>query len=295
MNSPLGWIKPKAQYFLVVAAAFFAYQLYLLINSFPAIYRIYHNAFSGNSLNDQFWSRVWFSSEFIGEIGLIVRFAGSCFLVTFLFILVLKKKTLISLLRKAIFAEGAYYLFILPFIIYLFTKPYNSTAAQTIGVQAGLSYALQILLISPAFFILYSRLRKPNLDLPKSLKWGAIGIVGFVFALWIKHFLLNIYALPINIADGNLVVGLLNSTFTILAAALLLLFALLPLIKEKSLWFNSTIAGIGLILIGIYFLVYLAVAFFNEGYSSFLGLTEIWAITMPVAGLGLIQKTKDKD
>ena len=133
------------------------------------------------------------------------------------------------------------------------------------------------------------------MDLPKSLKGAAIGILGFVFVLWIKHFLLNIYALLINLTDGILVVGLLNLTFTMLAAALLLLFALLPLIKEKSFRFNSTIAGIGPVLIGIYFLVYLAVAFFNEGYSSFLSLTEIWATTMPVADLGLIQKTKDKD
>ena len=215
---------------------------------------------------------------------------GSCFLVAFLLVLLVKRKVLLSFLRKAILLEGAYYLFILPFIVYMLIRPYGSTAAQLVSAEAALSYVLQILLISPAFFILYSKLRKPEPDTAEVRKWGAIGVVGFMFALWVKHFLLNIYALPISLADGVLLGGFLNSAVTMLFAASLLLAALLPFIKKKGDPFNSTLAGSGFILVGAYFLVYTIVALLNQSYLNFLELTEIWAISMPIAGLSLIQK-----
>lgn len=289
MESLSEFAKSKTPYFFVVAAAFFAYQFYLLVNSFSAVNRIYERVFDVSS-TPSFWSVAWFSSEFIGEIGLVVRFLGACFLVAFLLVLLVKRKVLLSFLKKAILFEGAYYLFILPFIVYMLIRPYESTAAQLVSAEAALSYVLQILLISPAFFVLHSKLRKPELDTAEARKWGATAVVGFTFALWVKHFLLNIYALPISLADGVLLGGFLNSVLTMLFATILLLVALLPFIKKKGDPFNSTLAGLGLILIGVYFLIYTIVALLNQSYLNFLELTEIWAISMPIAGLGLIQK-----
>ena len=282
-------VKSKTPYFFVVAAAFFAYQFYLLVNSFSAVNRIYEGVFDVSS-TPSFWSVTWFSSEFIGEIGLVVRFLGACFLVAFLLVLLVKRKFVLSFLRKAILLEGAYYLFILPFIVYMLIRPYESTAAQLVSAEAALSYVLQILLISPAFLVLYRKLRKPELDAAEVRKWGAIGVVGFTFALWVKHFLLNLYALPISLADGVLLVGFLNSALTMSFRRDSLARSVPALHQRESDRFNSTLAGLGLILIGVYFLVYTAVALLNQSYLNFLELTEIWAISMPIAGLGLIQK-----
>ena len=285
-------IKGKAPYVLAVAAAFFIYQLYLLVKSFPAVYSIYLTVFSGTSTMPSFWALVWFSSEFIGEIGLIMRFVGAFFFVVFVWMLFRKKAFFHSLLRKAVFLEGAYYLFILPFVIFLFTRPYSAIVSQIVGQEAALSYALQTILVSPAFFLLYNRLKQPTLDLAKSFKWGAIGIVNFTFALWVKHFLLNIYALPINLADPVLLAGFLNSALTLLVAALVLLVTLLPVIREKTMGFSSRGMGVGLVLIGAYFIIYVVVASLNQRYLSFLELTELWAITFPIVGLSLMKAFK---
>lgn len=283
-------IKCKAPYVLAVALAFFVYQLYLLVNSFPAVYRIYLLVFSKTSTGPSFWSLVWFSSEFIGEIGLVIRFVGACFFVAFVWMLFRKKAFFFSFLGKAVLFEGAYYLFILPFVIFLFTMPYSSTLSQIVGQEAALSYSLQTILVSPAFLVLYNKLKHPNLDIAKLFKWGAIGIVNFTFALWVKHLLLNIYALPINVADPVLLVGFLNSALTLLIAALVLLITFLPVIREKRRVFSSRGMGVGLVLIGVYFIIYVLVAMLNQRYFSFLELTELWAITMPIVGLSLMHK-----
>jgi hypothetical protein len=287
----LEFFRSKAKYFLVVSATFFVYQFYLLLNSFSAVGRIYDIIFHGASA-PSFWSVFWFASEIIGEIGLLVRFSGACFLFYFLLVLVIKKKTLLSWLRKAILLEGAYYLFMLPFIAYLFARPYGTSQAQLVGLEAALSYTLQMLLISPVFFVLFTKLRQLNLNSIKVAKWGAIAVIGFVFALWVKHFMLNIYALPIDFSNGVLAVGFFNSVLTMLAAVVLLTIALWPAIREKSPNLSYRIAGMSLVLVGFYFVVYIIVAFFNKTYMSFLELTEIWAISMFVAGLGLILERK---
>ena len=135
------YAKAKAPYFFAVVATFFAYQFYLLVNSFSAVNRIYERVFDVSS-TPSFWSVTWFSSEFVGEIGLVVRFSGACLLVAFLLVLLVKRKIVLSFLRKAIFLEGAYYLFILPFIVYMLTRPYESTVAQLVSAEAALSYVL---------------------------------------------------------------------------------------------------------------------------------------------------------
>lgn len=290
VNNLSKMIKREAPYILAVAAAFFVYQLYLLVNSFPAVYSIYLTVFSSTPTGPSFWSLVWFSSEFIGEIGLVIRFVGACFFVAFVWLLFRKNAFFFSLLSKAVLFEGSYYLFILPFVVFLFTLPYDSTMAQIVGQEAALSYALQTVFVSPVFFVLYNKLKRPNMDSTKLLKWGAIGIVNFTFALWVKHLLLNIYALPIDVADPILFAGFLNSALTLLIAALVLTVTFLPVIREKSFMFSSRGMGVGLVLIGVYFIIYVLVAMLNQRYFSFLELTELWAITMPIVGLSLVHK-----
>ncbi len=85
--------------------------------------------------------------------------------------------------------------------------------------------------------MLYSTLKKAPLDKVQMFKWCAIAIVGYTFALWIKHFLLMLYALPINLANPILAVGFLNATLTILVAGLILTVTFLPIIRKLTVEF----------------------------------------------------------
>jgi len=82
--------------------------------------------------------------------------------------------------------------------------------------------------------MLYFKMRNQETCNPQILKWGAIAAVSFVFSLWVKHFIFNLYALPIDLANPVLVIGLLNSGLTILAAAIILLATLAPVIRTQT-------------------------------------------------------------
>jgi hypothetical protein len=95
-------IKAKPLYIFVVATAFILFQLFLLLNSFSAIYRIY----TVTEASGEFWALFWFFSEFTGEIGLILRFVGACLFVAFAWVLLKKKNFSFSIFRKAVLLEG---------------------------------------------------------------------------------------------------------------------------------------------------------------------------------------------
>ncbi len=280
--------KLRAPYIFALALAFFVFLFFMLVKSFPAEYNLYLRFLERIQINDAFWTSLWFSSELVGEVGLILRFAGACLFLAFAWILVKRKKFASHFLRKALLLEGAYYLFILPFIISLFARP-NTTL---VNIEAGFSYTMQIVLITPAFFYLAYVMRKPGFDRACLFKWGAIGLIGFTFALWIKHFLLNLYALPINFSDPVLFFGFLNSTLTLLTAGLILFFAFLPIIRVRRQDFNPKVVGFAFLLIGVYFIGYLVVAVLNQSYFNYLFLTELWGVAFLVPGAGYMLKNK---
>ena len=121
-------------------------------------------------------------------------------------------------------------------------------------------------------------------------RWGAIAVVGYTFALWIKHFLLMLYALPIDLANPILVVGSLNAALTILVAGLILTAAFLPLIRRQRLSFNPRLAGLGFLLVGVHFVVYIAVSLLVQRYWDFMMLTELWALAFIILSVGYISK-----
>jgi len=133
-------------------------------------------------------------------------------------------------------------------------------------------------------------MKNPNLDVAQVYSWAAVAVVGFTFALWVKHFLLNLYALPINLVNPVLLAGLLNSAFTIFFAGLILLIVFLPVIRRKQLNFSSKFVGVGFLLIGLYFLIYVVISLLNQRYSSFLVLSELWAIAFVIPGIGFISE-----
>lgn len=271
---------------IVVLASFFIYQLFILANSFSAIHRIY--TIIAADLN--FWNLLWFSSEASGEIGLIIRFAGACLLIAFSWTLLRKKTFSFSFFRKAVLLEGTYYLFYVPFIINLLIRPASDPTTLRVYYETAISYTIQTVLVSGSFIVLYFKMRNQETYNPQILRWCAIAAVSFVFSLWIKHFMFNLYALPIDLANPILVIGLLNSTLTILAAATILLVTLIPVIRTQSAAINKKMIGLAFVLMGAYFVIYILVASVNSSYLAFLQLTELWAISFVVAGAGLLSK-----
>ena len=283
-------VKSKALYILAVAVTFFIFQLFLFGKSPFAEYNLYARFIARLPTSDPFWTSFWFSSELVGEVGLALRFVGSCFFLAFGWLLFRKKEFKVSYLRKAVLFEGAYYLFNLPFIVSLFARPNTSL----VNIEAALSYTLQIILVTPAFFILYTKLKKPTLDAAQLFKWGAIAIIGFTFALWAKHFLFNLYALPIDFTNPTLLLGFLNSALTLLVAGLILIVAFLPVIRMQKLSFNSKAVAAAFILTGVYFAMYVMISLLNQRFMDYLFLTELWAIAMLILGAGFLVNNQSK-
>lgn len=280
-------VKSKALFILAVVAAFFVYQLLIFANSFKADYDIAVRVFEQISSNGSLSYLTWLISELVGEIGVIIRFAGACFTLAFASLLAWKKEFSFSLLRKGILLEGVYYLFNVPFIIYLL-RPNGSIATN----GAAISYLTQLLLVTPIFLMLYFKLKRRDFEPLSVAKWVAVAIVGFTFALWVKHFALAIYALPLVFDDAFFVVGFVNSVLTLLIAGLLMIVAFMPLLKKRSVVFNARLFGVALILMGLYAVVFVFIAWAREDYMDWINLIDWWVIVMPVLGAGLLIKDK---
>ncbi|MGD6932857.1 MAG: hypothetical protein ACQCN5_01470 [Candidatus Bathyarchaeia archaeon] len=276
-------VKGKAPFILVVAVAFFVYQLLLLANSFEAEYRLIQNLYAP-AISGNLFALRWLSCELIGEVGVIIRFIGACIFVAFAALLLLKKTFSVSLLRKSVLLEGIYYLFNMPFIIHLLTGPVSNA---TLG--AALSYAGQLLLVTPIFLKLYWTLRKPSFEPLQAARWIALAIAGFTFALWVKHFALALYALPaFSLNDAVLMVGFVNSTVTLLAAGFLMVAAFMPLIKKQGLFFKGKWFGAALVLMGLYVIIFLIVSALSPAYWTWISLVDWWIIVMPILGVRLL-------
>jgi hypothetical protein len=280
-------VKSKAPFIITVVAAFFVYQLLIFVNSFEADYNIAVSALAQISGQGSLSHLVWLISEIVGEIGVVIRFAGACFTLAFAIVLVWKKEISFSFLRKGVLLEGVYYLFNLPFIVYLLRA--NGSIATN---GAALSYLTQLLLVTPLFLVLYFKLKRKNIEPLSVAKWVATAIVGFTFALWVKHFALAIYALPLSFGDAVFVIGFVNSALTLLLAGVLMVIAFMPVLRRKSANFNVKLFAAALILIGVYAIVFVIIALLRTGYMAWFDLVDWWIIVMPVLGVSLLIKDK---
>ncbi len=274
--------RPKSVFILVTASVFFVFMLNIFLNSFSADYRIALRDTASYYNTGSLMPLFHLAGELTGEVGVILRFIGACFLSAFAVMLVWKKTVSWSFLRKAVLLEGIYYLFNIVFIAYLFVK--GNTFAN---YGAATSYLTQMLLVTPVFLTLYFKMRK-NAEIQEITKWGALAIIGFVLALWSKHFLLALYALPLNFSTPSFLVGFLNSALTLLIAGIIMLVALAPLYRKKSLYFNTKAFGASLIVAGLYAVVFVIIASFAPEYRSWITLIDWWTIVLIVLGVGYL-------
>ena len=290
--------RPKAPFIFVAVLAFFIYLLIIFVNSFPADYRIAINDTTRFSSSGSLMPLFHLGSELTGEVGVILRFAGACILLAFATTLLLKKTVSLTLLRKAVLLEGIYYLFNIPFIVYLFVRANTSIATPAAAISysgAAISYTAQILLVTPFFLMLYFKLRSKNFEISDVAKWGALAVTGFIFALWAKHFLLAIYALPLDFSNFTFLIGFFNSALTLLIAGIIMIVVLMPLYRKKSTLFNTKAFGAALILAGLYAVIFVLIALFNVAYMRWISLIDWWTMIFVVLGIGFLILSKSKD
>jgi hypothetical protein len=272
----------------IVAVSFFVFMLIILLNSFPADYRIANNDIGSFLSTGSVLPLFHLASELIGEVGVILRFIGACFFLSFTYALFNKKTLYWSHLKKAILLEGSYYLFNTLFIIYLFVRALTSPDASSATILsyygAAISYTAQIIFVTPIFLLFYHKIGNSGVDKSGIKKWSALAITGFVFALWIKHFMLAIYAIGIGFSSIIYVIGSLNSVFTLLIAGILLIVVFMPLYKKTSINYNPKGLGVAIIIAGLYTTIYFAVAFVSEQYMNWISLIDWWTITLIVLG-----------
>jgi len=157
-----------------------------------------------------------------------------------------------------------------------------------VDFYVGLSYLLQALLIVPPLFMLSQKMRnpqKPAAILKKATLAGPL----FIFALWLKYLFLWLDTLaPMNTQGDNLMstVGIINSLLTLLVAGVVSAWACFNLNKNRPNAQKPLAAG--LILVGVFFIIFSFVAVFVPIYTSFWYLTDFWMLTLPILGTGIL-------
>lgn len=281
-------VQRPATYIFLASLAFLGYQVYLLQNSFSALYTIALTATSRWQATGSVWNLVWLTSESSGEVGLLLRFAGACFFAATAWVLFRKQQFSVSIVRKAVLLEAAYFLLYLPFVVFLLVRPSSSAT----GFEAGLSYALQMVLVSPSLFMLYRKLKGFEPGDRKGARWFAIAVCSYVFALWVKGFLFALYAVGLDFSEPIIVVGSVNSLATLLVAAVCGLAVFLPFVQGKRDDFSWRGLGAVLVCVGAYFVIFDSVSLVNTHYLDWVGLTEWWAASLIVPGLVLAVRGK---
>ena len=275
---------------LVVTVVFMAYQIYLTLNSFSALYNIALSTTERWQRTGSLWPLFQLTSESFGEVGLLLRLVDACLLVAVAWLLVRKQRVQVPILRKVILLEATYFLFYIPFVVYLLNRPSSGAT----GLEAGLSYALQIILVSPSLYIFYYKLKKSEqgADWTGIVKWFAIAFCLYFFAFWVKHFVFALYAVGIDFSESIATAGSVNSISTLLFAAVGALLVFLPVIRKKRLSFSWRGLGIVMVFAGVYFIVFDLISLVSSDYARWVGLTEWWAASL--LGLGLVFAMRGK-
>jgi len=283
-------VQRPATYLFVTALVFLVYQVYLMQNSFSALYNIALIAMSRWQTTGSIWSLVWLTSESSGEVGLLLRFIGACLFLTAAWVLLRRRNVSVPVLRKAFFLEATYFLLYIPFVVYLLMRPSGSAT----GFEAGISYALQILLVSPSLFMLYRKLKglDQGNDKAQVVRWFTIAFCAYFFALWVKGFLFALYAVRFDFSHPVLIAGSVNSVATLLFAAVGAVMVFLPFFRGRRVDFSRRALGGVLVCAGVYFIIFDLLSLVNANYANWVSLTEWWAAVLLVPGLFLVMRGK---
>lgn len=196
-------------------------------------------------------------------------------------------------LGLAFIFTSLFYILLLPSSLRHFagvaTISQNTNISNFYSIYVAFSTLLQALLIGMPLFVLgYKLIKSQNQVL--ILRWTSIAAPLCVFGFWAYAFLLWIYALlPLGPAEASLMstIGAVNSILILLIAGIITAIVCVDFNRKKV--FNKGLAGVAIILIGIYYLVYVFVSIWVPIYFSFMQLTEIWLIVSPILGIVLLK------
>ena len=225
--------------------------------------------------------------ETAGSVGSYLRFVAAIFAVYSTILFLRNNPKYLEAFRKVVLFESLYFLLLLPAASnHLFGSTISSSAL--LNVYTGVSVLLQALLIFPALFILYSKLKTPR-NVDSILKWATIAAPLYVFGFWIRHGFLWVYALSIS-ASPQMgffeVVGFFDSWLALLVATFVVLIVCLKFRQKTKI--DMWLVGSAIILFGVYFVVYDLVSIWQTTYRAFLPLTDFWMVSLPILGIALL-------
>jgi hypothetical protein len=272
---------------LMVAASYLLYSVYqaavttVFLFEFPSALNMFMN-----NQTIQFHLPLLLLQEAAGSLGVYVRLVAGLLAVQAAWLFTKGTGVPFEKLSKILLLEAIYFLLLLPSGINHVVTSYT-IPGSLFNIYTGISFVLQPLLIFPSLFMASRKLKKSQENL-LDFKWYAIAGICYVFALWIKHSLLWLYALlPLGNQQSSLisVVGAANSLITLLIAGIFVVVAYLNFDRKKRL--NLTFIGITVTLVGLYFVIYGLVSVWVPVYCSFLELTEFWLIVLPILGIAI--------
>ena len=230
--------------------------------------------------------------EFASSIGIYLRFFGGVFALSSAYLFNKNDSRYLGRFSKVVLFESLYFVLFIPSGINHVILSFSEFTFIGFNLYTGASFLLQGLIIFPTLFSLSRKLNvnKATID----LRILGVAATLYVFVIWIKHAFFWFFALsPLGGQSGSLLetIGTVNSLLTLMVAALITLFACLPLIR-KTKNRNLRLIGAALILIGSHFAIYLIISVWIPVYSSFLGLTEFWMVSLLILGIVVMLKTR---
>jgi len=272
---------------LIVTVSYLLYNIYqaaittLFVVHFPTVITMVSNFIESSQPTLQV--SMFLFQEASASIGVYLRLAAGIFAVYSAFLLLKSNKKYLSAAKKMLLLESLYFALLIPAGINQ-TVGFFISSGPFLDINAGISSLLQAFLIFPPLIILSRGLKEP-LGSPSNLRLAGFAASMYLFGLWAKHGLIWIIALSSPAAQQvSLVelVGLVNSWFTLLLAAVIMTVAWVTLKQTKKLF------GLALMVAGLYVLIYLLVSVFVPVYFSFLPLVEFWLVSLLVLGVSVL-------
>jgi hypothetical protein len=189
-------------------------------------------------------------------------------------------------LRRALVLLAVFSLLLVPASLHHLLGVAFGWSMVDIGV--GLSYLIQALLIVPPLLMLSQKMCSPQNPDPIK-KWACIAAPAYVFALYFKYLLLwwdTLLPLGPKMKTVAADVGAVNSVLTLLVAGIIVAAACYSLWCRKRIGMH--LAGVGLVVVGGFFVVDSLVAVFVPVYASFWYLTDFWMVSLPVLGAAIL-------
>jgi hypothetical protein len=278
---------------IIVAISYLLYNIYqtitttIFVTHFPLVIARLPQFIT--SIQPSLQLGLFLFQESAGSAGSYLHLVAAIFAVYSAVLFLRNSSKYLEAFRKVVLFESLYFLLLLPAAANHLIGSIISTSAL-LNFYTGISVLLQALLIFPALFILYRKLKTPQ-DVASVLKWGAIAAPLYVFGFWIRHGFLWVYALSASAAPQAgffEAAGFVDSWLTLLIAALVTSIACFVFWRRKKL--NMRLVGTAIILFGAYFVVYDLVSVWQTNYRAFLPLTDFWIATLPILGIAILLK-----